>query len=239
MSSQEAAVLADAMKGMTHYINGILKPQGLAEIVTQEWIPLQPVDVGDQMKNVIDAKSDIIIGLSTTSMVAAALRAQQLHGISVPTLSTAESMWALIRAMKSAKQFEGHYAVSGRVSCTEKNSEAFKFYNLLRKDYGLKGDLNPIHLFGMGQGILAVRAIEHAAKNVGGANLTGEAVYESLATGTFTGEELMGILPSLYFTKEAPFPLKNMKVTIETVKDGKYQLAAPGWQPVPSEITKW
>jgi hypothetical protein len=28
-------------------------------------------------------------------------------------------------------------------------------------------------------------------------------------------------------------------VQIGTVKNGKYQLAVPGWYPIPKDITKW
>jgi hypothetical protein len=49
----------------------------------------------------------------------------------------------------------------------------------------------------------------------------------------------MGILPTLKYTKEAPFPLQNGKVKVEWVKDGKYQLATPNWLTIPSDVTKW
>jgi branched-chain amino acid transport system substrate-binding protein len=55
----------------------------------------------------------------------------------------------------------------------------------------------------------------------------------------FTTEELMGSMPTLKFTREAPFPTTNLKVMIETVKNGKYVLAAPDWVPIPVDIEKW
>jgi branched-chain amino acid transport system substrate-binding protein len=84
-----------------------------------------------------------------------------------------------------------------------------------------------------------VRAVEHAAKKVGGANLSGQAIYDAMFEGPITEDELMGILPTLYYTKEAPFSTRDMKVKITTVKDGKFQLAVPGWVPVPADIQKW
>ena len=77
------------------------------------------------------------------------------------------------------------------------------------------------------------------AKKVGGENLTGQAVYDAFFAAPFTEKELMSIFPTLYFTKEAPFSIKDLKVKITTVKNGKYTLAAPGWVPVPPDIKKW
>jgi branched-chain amino acid transport system substrate-binding protein len=94
-------------------------------------------------------------------------------------------------------------------------------------------------MMALNQSILAVRAVEHAAKKVGGAKLTGQAVYNAMFTGPFTYEELMGTLPPLHFTKAAPFSTKEMKVKIETVKRGQYALADPAWIPIPADIKKW
>ena len=89
------------------------------------------------------------------------------------------------------------------------------------------------------QSVLAVRAVEHAAKKVGAENLTGQAVYDAILGEPFTEEELMCTLPTLQFTKEAPFCNKDLKVMIETVKNGEYTLAAPEWIPVPTDVKKW
>jgi len=84
-----------------------------------------------------------------------------------------------------------------------------------------------------------VRAVEHAAKKVGGANLTGQAIYDAFFEGPITEDELMGILPTQNFSKDAPFATKDLKVKITTVKNGKYQLATPEWVPVPTDVKKW
>jgi branched-chain amino acid transport system substrate-binding protein len=240
MSSQGAAAMVDIVKGMTHYIKTSLEPKGLATIVAQEWIEVQPVDVSSQMKKVVDAKPDVIIGLASTSMSAAAIRAQQLHSVNIPTIAAPwHTIWPLAQAMKSYAPWEGHMVATGIVSIDEKNSAAWEFYQTLAKRYGLPADWNPLNLLGISQGIFTVRAVEHAAKKYGADKLTGEKVYEVLSTGTFTEQELMGILPTLHFTKDAPFPLKEGRVKVETVKGGKYQLATPKWLSVPSDITKW
>ena len=65
-----------------------------------------------------------------------------------------------------------------------------------------------------------------------------EARKEALSK-TFTEEELMYTLPTLTFTKDAPFSNKDLKVMLETVKDGKYTLATPQWVTVPTNVEKW
>lgn len=57
--------------------------------------------------------------------------------------------------------------------------------------------------------------------------------------GTFTEDELMGLMSTLHFSKDAPFPIADARVKVETVKDGKYQLATPTWLPIPTDIVKW
>ena len=50
---------------------------------------------------------------------------------------------------------------------------------------------------------------------------------------------MLSTLPTLQFTKEAPFSIRNMKVMVETVKDGKYTVATPEWIAVPTNVEKW
>jgi len=142
--------------------------------------------------------------------------------------------------MKTFKPFEDHLVVAAHTPVTDKDSKAYEFYKLLVEKYGLKkNSYNPYTMMALNQSILAVRAVEHAIKRVGAENLTGQAVYDALLTGRFTEEELMGTLPTLQFTKEAPFCNTDLKVMIETVKDGEYTLATSEWVPVPDDVKKW
>ncbi|TSA07957.1 MAG: ABC transporter substrate-binding protein [Comamonadaceae bacterium] len=240
VSTQASPAFVDFVKGVDKYIKTVLEPKGLATVVATEWIDMQPVDVSTQIKKVIDAKADIIIGAANTTMAAAVLRAEQLHGVNIPTLASPwHTIWPLAQAMKTYAPWEGHMVVTGIAPTTDKNSKAWDFYQVLSKGYGLPAEWNPLNMLGISQGLLAVRAVEHAAKKVGAAKLTGAAVYDALISTSFTEDELMGVLPTISYTKEAPFPAQGGKVKVEWVKDGKYQLATPNWLTIPSNVTKW
>jgi hypothetical protein len=114
------------------YHKNVLEPKGLAKIVATEWIELQPVDISSQMKKIVDAKADVIIGTGTTSMAAAAIRAEQLHGVLIPTIASPHhTIWPLAVAMKSFKPWEGHYVVAGQISVTEKDSRPMNFIKFM------------------------------------------------------------------------------------------------------------
>jgi len=240
LSTQASPAFVDIVKGIDKYIKTVLEPKGAATVVITEWVEIQPVDLSSQVKKIIDAKADIIIGTANTTLAAATMRAMQLHGVNIPTLASPwHTIWPLAQAMKSYAPWEGHMVVTGIASTTEKNSKAWQFYQVLAKGYGLPAEWNPLNLLGISQALLAVRAVEHAARKVGADKLTGTAIYEALTTDSFTEDELMGILPTVKYSKEAPFPLHEGKVKVEWVKDGKYQLATPNWLAIPSDVTKW
>jgi branched-chain amino acid transport system substrate-binding protein len=240
MSAQITAAL-DIVKGLEKYFREVLEPQGLGKIVATEFVDINPVDVSPQMKKIIDAKADIVVGPVTTAMATAYTRACQMYGVNIPTIASPHhTIYPFARAMKTYEPFEGHMVTAAHVSVTETNSPAHKFFTLLKEKYGLQDpDLNPFNIMSLSQSILAVRAVEHAVKKVGPANLTGQAVYDAMFAEPFTEQELMGVLPDLYFTKDAPFSNKNLKVKIDTVKGGKYVIATPDWVPIPPDVKKW
>lgn len=239
LSTQASPAFVDIVNGLTKYIKTVLEPKGLATIVATEWVEIQPVDIASPMKKIIDAKADVIMGTANTTLAAAALRAEQLHGVNIPTIASPwHTIWPLAQAMKTYAPWEGHMVVTGIAPTTDKSSKAWEFYQVLSKQYGLPAEWNPLNVLGISQGIVAVRAIEHTAKRVGADKITGEGVYQTLVSQKFTDDELMGLLAGVSFSKEAPFLLFG-KVKIETVKDGKYVLATPQWRPVPEDVTKW
>lgn len=239
ISTQASPAFVDMVKGITKYIDEKLKPKGLAEVVATEWVQIQPVDLGSQIQRISGAGADIIFGLANTAMAGAVVRAQKLHGVVIPTMASPwHTIWPVAQAMKSYKPWEGNYTVTGIVSSTEKTGLAHDFYEKFSAKYKLDKEWDPLTLLGISQGIAAVKAIEVTAKRVGSDKLTGSAIYETLTTHKFTENEMEGFMRGLEFTKAAPFPLKGW-VKVETVIDGKYQLADPKWVSVPEDIVKW
>ena len=109
LSTQASPAYVDFVKGVDKYIKTVLEPKGIATVVATEWVEIQPVDVSSPMKKIIDAKADLIIGTGNTTMAAAALRAEQLHGVNIPTLAAPwHTVWPLAQAMKSYAPWEGH-----------------------------------------------------------------------------------------------------------------------------------
>jgi branched-chain amino acid transport system substrate-binding protein len=241
MTYQGSPGTLEVVRGAEVLFKALYEPKGLAEIVSRQWIDFQPVDVTTQTKALIDAKAHIVLGLGTPSMLMAFVRAREVLGnYSLSALSyTYHGLTMIGQKTGNWKQFENMYIINGHVAPLKKDSKAFEFFRVLQNGYGLeKGDWDSIGLTGLSQGILAVRGVEHAIKKVGVANLTGEAIYETLSKGTFTEEEMMGVLPGVSFSPDAPFP-KEPKIMLEGVKDGKYQISHPNWLPVPPGVPKW
>ncbi len=240
ISTQASPAFVDFVKGIDKYVKTVLEPKGIATVVATEWVDMQPVDLSSQVKKIIDAKAGLIIGTGNTTMAAATLRALQLHGANIPTMAAPwHTVWPLAQAMKSYVPWEGHMVVTGISPTAEKTGKAWAFYQVLSKSYGLPAEWNPLNVLGISQGLLTVRAIEHTARRVGADKITGQAVFDTLLSSTFTEDELMGVLPNLKFTKDAPFPLQGGKVKVEWVKDGKYQVATPQWLTIPPDVAKW
>ena len=236
------AAAVDLFKGLEKYVKEVLEPQGLVEIVGREYVAINPVDISSQVKNLIDAKADLVCSPITTAMTTAYIKACQLYGVNIPTIASPHhTIWPFGRAMKTFAPFEGHLVVAGHAAVTEESGPAYQFNNLLVEKYGLKKGLwNPYCMMALNQSLLAIRAIEHGIKKAGKDKVTGQDVYDAMFEGVFTSEELMGTLPDLTFTKQAPFPMgEGVKVMIETVKDGKYQVATKEWIQIPLDVKPW
>jgi branched-chain amino acid transport system substrate-binding protein len=240
LSCQIAAAL-DLVNGIEKYTVDVLEPKGLAKIVAKEFTDVNPVDVSSQVRKILDAKADMVLGIVTPAMSSAYIKACGLYGTNIPTIgSPHHTIWAFGAAMKTFEPFEGHLVVAAHAPVTDETSNAYGYFKLLVDKYQLgKDQYTPYTMMALNQSILAVRAVEHAAKKVGAKNLTGQAVYDALLVGSYTEQELMYTLPTLEFTKDAPFSNKNLIVAIETVKGGKYMPAEKGWVPVPTGIKKW
>lgn len=239
----DVTAATDLFKGLDKYVQETLEPQGVCKVVAKEFCAINPVDVSSQVKKLIDAKSDVVIAPITTAMTTAYIRASQTYGANIPTMASPHhTIFPFGRAMKTYEPMEGHFVTAGHVAVTLRDTPAYKwFQDVMIAKYEMQEQLwNPYSMMAFNQTLLVVRAIEHAARKVGGDKLTGRAVYDAMFAGPFTQAELMDTLPTLTFTKDAPFPMgEGVKVMIETVKDGKYTVATRDWVPIPLDLKKW
>lgn len=236
------AAAVDLFKGMDKYVSEVLEPKGLVKVVAREYVEINPVDISTQVKKLIDAKSDMILAPITTAMTTAYVKACQLYDVNIPTIASPHhTIWPFGRAMKTYEPFEGHLVAAGHVAVTRESGDGYKFFELLCDKYKLPKKLwNPYSMMALNQSLLAVRAIENGIKKAGKDKVDGMAVYEAMFENPITSEQLMGTMPTLTFTKNAPFPLgEGVKVMVETVKDGKYTVATDEWLQIPMDLKPW
>src|SRR3546814_7894415 len=100
---------------------------------------------------------------------------------------------------------------------TDENTKSRQFYEKLKNQYGMKGGWTVPTVMGLNQTLVALRAVEAAAKKSGAANVTGRGVREALLSTTITSEqrsdEHTSELQSLMRISYAVFCLKKKKKT--------------------------
>jgi branched-chain amino acid transport system substrate-binding protein len=209
------------------------------ECLEPEWVDLKPVSITSEVRRLARKKPDFILISSNTAHVLSCIRAQKELGIHIPILMSSHNgiqMSAL--AAGDMKIFEGHYEVEACDPGIDLNVPGAKIYEQYRKKMGIETGWNMIAAQSSAGMVLLFRAVERAAAKVGPNNITGETIYQAMYERPFTIEEMLGLTNKLVFSKEAPFPLNELKARISTVKDGKQVLTPKDWVPVVS-VPKW
>jgi branched-chain amino acid transport system substrate-binding protein len=152
-------------------------------------------------------------------------------------MSSHNGLIASGKAIGGMKDLEGDYEVYGMAVPTDQESRAHDFQQMLVAKYKSQANWTLASIQGFNQALVALRAIEAAARKVGADKVTGEAVRNALLATPLTSEQTFGILPNLTYTNEAPFPVSGLTVNVATIKDGKYVIAGEN-APVPV-INKW
>ncbi|MBV1865458.1 MAG: ABC transporter substrate-binding protein [Rhodobacteraceae bacterium] len=224
MASEASPAYVDMAHGLEKYAKE--NPE-MVEVVETVYTEVQPTDLTAQMRRVVRSGVDAVIIQTNTSIVVATKRALQANGADIPImLSSHNGLPASGKAAGGVAQLEGDYESYGMAIAVEGDTAPYQFYKLLSEKYGLKAPWNVVTAMGMSQGSYVVAVIDHAIANNGAENLTGAKVREALFSGPITTEETRGMLPTLNFTPEAPFPLKGLKVNIARVVDGKIVIEA-------------
>lgn len=234
-SSEASPAYVDIAKGLRKYADENKATIDLVEIVYTE---VQPTDLTTQVNRVLNKGAQVLDVQTNTAAVVAVKRALQALNKKVPiVMSSHNGITASASAMGGIANLEGDYEVYGMAMPTDENTKSRQFYEKLKGQYGMKGGWTVPTVMGLNQTLVALRAVEAAAKKSGAANVTGRGVREALLSTTITSEQTFEILSDVKYTNDAPFPTTGATVNIGIVKAGKYVTAAPGVA-VP-QIGKW
>ena len=234
-SSEASPAYVDIAKGLRKYADENKATIDLVEIVYTE---VQPTDLTTQVNRVLNKGAQVLDVQTNTAAVVAVKRALQALNKKVPiVMSSHNGITASASAMGGIANLEGDYEVYGMAMPTDENTKSRQFYEKLKSQYGMKGGWTVPTVMGLNQTLVALRAVEAAAKKSGAANVTGRGEREALLSTTITSEQTFEILSDVKYTNDAPFPTTGATVNIGIVKGGKYVTAAPGVA-VP-QIGKW
>lgn len=235
ISSEASPAYVDQHKGVQRYAADNPDKVEVVEVVFTE---VQPTDLTTQVNRVTKKGAEVVMVMTNTAAVVATKRALQSLGKQVPiVMSSHNGLAESGRAIGDLKQMEGDYEVYAMAAPTDAKTPGREFFDMLQSKYNLKAKWTVSAVQGLGQALIAMRAIEAAAKKVGPDKITGEAVREALISNAITPDDTFKILGNIKFSNAAPFPTQGMVASIATVKDGKYTEAAEN-VPVPT-LNKW
>jgi branched-chain amino acid transport system substrate-binding protein len=236
ISSEAAAAYLDMAKGQQQLAKTFPKQFEIVETVFAEG---QPTDLTAQVRRIAKAGAEVISIQTNTTAVVTTKRALQAMGSKIPLmLASHNGLQPSGKALGGLDQMEGDYEAYCMAIASGEPGPPLDFYNKLHTKYGLKAPWNVLTLQGMEQAMYMVRAVEHAATQVGGDKVTGKAVRDAMLSATITSAETFELLPDLKYTNDAPFPVPAaLWGNIATVEKGKYKTAASK-VPVPT-IEKW
>ena len=224
ISSEASPAYVDIARGSERYAKENPSEVQLLEVVFTE---VQPTDLTTQVRRLVRGGVEVISIQTNTAAVVATKRALQALNAKVPVMTSSHNgLPASGKAAGGLGQMEGDYEAYGMAIASDEDTAARRFYEKLKDNYKLAAPWNVLTLMGMSQALYSVRVIEHAIRKNGAQNLTGTKVREALFAEAVTTEETFGTLPTLKFSKQAPFPIEGLKVNIATIKNGKYVTAA-------------
>lgn len=236
VSSEASPAYVDVAKGAEKFAK---ENPDKAEIVETIFTEVQPTDLTTQIGRVIRKGAQVIDIQTNTAAVVATKRALQALGktdIAI-MMSSHNGLIASGKAIGGMKDLEGDYEVYGMAVPTDEKTKAHDFQQMVVAKYKAQVTWSVASVMGFNQTLVALRAIEAAARKVGADKVNGEAIRTALMATQLTSDQTFGILPNLTYTNEAPFPVTGLTANIATIKDGKYVIAAEN-VPVPA-IGKW
>jgi branched-chain amino acid transport system substrate-binding protein len=235
-TSEASPSFADMGKGVVAYAKASPNTVTLVEMV---YVDVQPTDVTLQLRRVLNAGAEVVLVPTNIQQAVAVKRAMQALGKNVPIVHGLQNSPGMLQKLVgSMGAMEGDYEMHGGVITSEEDTEAKRFYDMLVARHGMKVPWHAITSLGMTQTLLALRAVEAAAKKHGADKVTGEIIYQTLLETTFPAKDFYGLTGGdLDFSVEAPFPTKAPRINVGQVVGGKLVTVAQG-VPVPT-LAKW
>lgn len=236
VSSEASPAYVDIDKGVQQFAKD--HPDEF-EVVGVIYSEIQPIDLTQQINQLVRKGAEVITIQTNTAMVVAAERALQALGkTDIPLfLSSHNGLAESGAAAGGLDQMEGNYEGYGYAIGVADDSPLGRYVQMLRDEYGLTGNLDASCKMGLGQFLVLARTVENAAKDNPGKTLVGEDLRNALFAHTITSDQTFGLLSDLTYSEEAPFPQTGLKINIGTVKDGKHVLVTNEAE-VP-EVNKW
>ncbi|MDR7094764.1 ABC transporter substrate-binding protein [Hydrogenophaga laconesensis] len=235
-TTEASPSFADMAKGVAAYAKA--KPN-VVNLVEMVFVDVQPTDVTLQLRRVLNAGAEVILVPTNIQQAVAVKRAMQALGKNVPIVHGLQNSPGMLQKLVgSMAAMEGDYEMHGGVITSDEENDAKKFYDMLVAKHGMKVPWHAITSLGMTQTLLALRAVEVAAKKHGPDKLTGEHIHSAMLETTFPAKDFFGLTGGdLDFSVEAPFPTKDPRINIGQVVGGKLVTVAKG-VPVP-QLAKW
>ena len=236
ISSEVSPAYVDIHKGVEKFAKD---NPGVMEVVETIYTEAQPTDLTQQVGRLVRKGATVLQVFNNTASVVAARRALQSLGKNdIPIVTSAHNgLVSSGKALGDLKQLEGSYEVYGMAMATEDATPTRAYFDKLRSQYNLKANYSSACIMGMSQAMIGVRAIEQAITVKGATGVTGEDVRTALLSTPLTTERSFGILPTLKFQADAPFPTQGISVNIGTIENGKYKIIEHN-VPAPT-LNKW
>jgi branched-chain amino acid transport system substrate-binding protein len=236
---------AISFKGAPAYVDGVDGVKALCEatpwleFVGVEWVKYKPISLVSEVRRLAKEKPDYIWIMTNTYQSIGCIKAEKELGIFIPTVNSTHNGLAMCAlAAKSFDLLEGHYDTGSLDPGLNLDLPGAQIYKKYVKKLGLPERWSLMTVQAMNQSCMSLRACERAIKAVGADKVTSRDVYKAILAGTFTEEELLGLVPDQTFTTNAPFSEKHIGVKVTTVKNGKHVLVQEDWIPVPP-VPKW
>jgi branched-chain amino acid transport system substrate-binding protein len=192
-----------------------------------------------QLRRVLNAGAEVVLVPTNIQQAVAVKRAMQALGKNVPIAYSLQNSPAMLqKLLGNMSAMNGDYEAHAGVIATDEDTEAKRFYDMLVAKYGVTAPWHSLTTIGINQSLVMVRVVEAAARKNGGDKLTGEMLYKTMIETHFPAKDFFGFTGGdIDFSVEAPFPIKDPRVNIGQVVNGKLITVAKG-APIP-KLSKW